>query len=364
MKKVFLTTLIMIIVIVMGCKKKESAFTYSEHYTVTKVNLRDVIHQIGEIRAINKVELKSEASGQIKHILVKEGQKVMRGDTILIIDPARLLYQKQKLVLELKSIEIDIMLKQRDYKNGTEMVDRGSLSSKKLQDLQMAHTLATINYKQKQLELKDINEQLGKTVIIAPMSGILTNFQVEEGEIAVSATAGLQGGTSIGTIADISKLEVLSSIGEADFVHLHLNQKVAIRPVTVEDAQTSGTITFIALNAKKRNNDAIASFEVRITIDSIISGIAPGMNVAVDFVILEKDSVLGVPCHFIYQNNQQNVVDVLKGNSDKTEAIVSTPVNIGKSDYKYIEITGGLFEGDRLVYRHGSNRNTFKQVYN
>lgn len=333
-------------------KKEKNALTYEERHTIGRTDLRDVISQTGVVQPVVNVELKSEASGKIEKIHVKEGQKVSKGDTILVIDPSRLRTQRQKLYLNLKKAKIDKEIAERNHANGQELIKSGSISARELQDLETQLDLASINYEQQRLELKDIADQLGKTIITAPMDGVITSLLVKEGEIAVSATSGFQSGTAIGTIADITQLEVITSIGEVDYVHLSKGQKVFIKPEAIEDASTSGTIQFISLSAKREGTDELGSFEVRVSVDSLMKGIAPGINVNVEFVILDKKNVLAVPCHFVEKKGKKQIVKVVRADKEGKETINSVPIQTGATDYRHYEVLSGLNEGDIVYFRH------------
>lgn len=348
---------VFILLFTFGCSsKKDPLSSLSEYYTIKKVDLKDLVNQIGTIAPIIKVELKSEASGKIEKILVKEGQKISKGDTILIIDPYRLMNQKDKLELALRKAELNVKIAQRDYNNAIELFSVGSVAAKKLQDLELAKDVADIDYKQQKLELQDIDDQLKKTVICSPLDGVITSLLVKEGEIAVSATTGYQSGTSIGTIADISHLEVISNIGEVDYIHLKVGQKVTIKPGT-EESQTNGLISFISLSAKKEGNSELSRFEIRTTIDSLIPGIAPGINVNVDFVILEKNQVVGIPYHFVNKNGSESFVSVVSKDTKGKESINQKKIKTGLTDYKFYEVLSGLSEGDIVYYKPETNKN-------
>jgi HlyD family secretion protein len=331
--------------------KKETSIPSAEHYTVKKVDLKDVISQTGTISPVVQLELKSEASGRIEKIFVKEGEEVSRNDTILIIDPYRLNVEKEKLELSIKKAEINYKTALRDYNNAVELSNAGSISEKKVQDLETTKDLQEIEIQQQKLELKDIIDQLGKTVIRSPLNGVITSLLVKEGEIAVSATSGFQSGTSIGTIADISHLEVISNIGEVDYIHLKNGQRVTIRPEAVDDGKTFGTISFISLSAKKDANSELSRFEVRTTVDSLIPGIAPGINVYVDFVILEKKGVTGVPCYFVKKVGTDAFVDIVSKDKDGKEIVNRRKISTGSTDFKFYEILSGLSEGDVIFYQ-------------
>jgi HlyD family secretion protein len=353
MLRIILIILVAIIsILFLNCQpKKNTAVSLSERFTVKKANLKDVISQTGTIAPVVKIELKSEASGKIEKIFVKEGQKVSKRDTILIIDPYRLNTQKEKLELSIRKAEINYKFALRDYNNAVDLASSGSIAEKKVQDFEMTKDLQEIELQQQKLELQDIIDQLGKTVICSPLSGVITSLLIKEGEIAVSATSGSQSGTSIGTIADISHLEVISNIGEVDYIHLSIGQKVAVRSEAVEGSETVGTISFISLSAKKDANSELSRFEVRIAIDSIIPGIAPGINVNVDFIVLEKNNVLSIPYHYVTKTGKESFVSVVIKNKEGKDSSIQKKISTGVTDFKNFEILSGLSEGDEIIYQ-------------
>ncbi len=324
-----------------------------ETFTVKRVDLRDVMSQTGEVRPVVKVEVKSEASGRIERVGVKDGQRVTKGDTLVVIDPQKLQNKKERIDLAVKKARLQMKKAQRDLQKQQALQETGTVPANRLRDLEDAYQLAEINYRQQVLELKDILDELSRTVVVAPMSGVLTALPVEEGEIAVSATGGFQSGTSIATIADISQLEVVSQIGEADYVKLKVGQRVDIRPQAFEEKKSRGTITFISMNARRSSSDDLGSFEVRISVDTVIPGIAPGINVNVDFLLMEADGVLGVPFHYVQQARADHFVMVKNAEGE----FQRRSVDVGKTDFRFYEILTGLNEGDVVAFAEpGANR--------
>jgi HlyD family secretion protein len=348
MKKMHSIVVAGILFFCIGCGKGGDTKSFEQRHTVGRVSLRDVITQTGEVQPVVKVDLKSEASGRIDTVYVKEGQRVAKGDTIIVIDPSRLLLRKQRLNLSVKKARIDRDIAKRDLDNAQQLMHTGTISDRKLVDIKSKYDLADITYRQQLLELKDVQDELSKAIVTSPMDGVATTLDVEEGEIAVSATSSYSGGTAIATISDISRLEVVSQIGEVDYVHLQKGQNVVIRPEAIEGVFTTGTIDFIALTAKKADGDELGTFEVRIAIDSLIPGITSGINVNVEFVILEKSNVLGVPNHFVIKHDDKYLVTrVIEKNG--TQAVRPLPIQVGDTDYRHYEVLSGLHEGDVIV---------------
>lgn len=331
----------------LGCSPRHPIHQHAESYMVKRIDLRDVITQIGQVQPVFKVELKSEASGKIERIPIKEGQQVHKGDTILVIDPDRLRTQRQKNYLIGQQSKLNCDLSLRDLQNAQKLIATGIVSQNTIQDLQSRYEATNIDYKLKMLELKDVDDQLKKTIITAPIDGVITQLLVKEGEIAVSATSGFQGGTAIGTIADISNLEVITQVGEVDYIHLKQLQKAIIRLEAIEGVQTHGTISFIAMSANRKTNEELGTFEVRVSIDSLISGIAAGINVKVEFVIMEKKNVIAIPSRFVIKNGQTFNVQIIPSGNKKS--IETRPIQIGVTDFRNYEILSGLYVGDIVV---------------
>jgi HlyD family secretion protein len=338
-------------IIMSRCGADKKITPLQETYVVKKVDLLDVMSQTGEVRPVVKIDLKSEASGKIEKIHVKEGQRVAKGQKILDIDPSRLLIAKNRLDLAVKKAAILRDIAQRNYEDAKKLAPSGAVSEKQVSDLKSEYELAEIACKQQMLELDDITDQLDKTNVVSPMEGVITSLDAKEGEIAVSATSSYQGGTSLATIADVRNLEVVSQIGEVDFIRLKAGQKVQLKPEAVEGQTTTGTISFIALSAKKAKPEDLGTFEVRIAVDSVIQGIAPGVNVNVDFIIFEKKNVLGVPAYFVRKTDRGSYVEQQSGTEDNKHSFKRIPVTLGSTDFKYYEILSGLKDGDVVAVR-------------
>ncbi|MBN1984129.1 MAG: efflux RND transporter periplasmic adaptor subunit [Chitinivibrionales bacterium] len=331
-----------------GCvKKKDAGKTGDELHRVAYTDLRDAITQTGEVRPVVKIDLKSEASGEIKKIHVKEGALVKKGEKLLEIDPTGLVYRKKLTALSLERAAIEQQISKRNLDDGIKLSAVGSIAQRQIDDLQSKCRLAEIQLQEVQLQLADINEQLAKTTVVSPINGVVTSLMVKEGEIAVSATgSSVQGGTALATIADISQLEVVSKIGEVDYVHLREGQKVLIKSSSSEGLQTSGTISFVAMSAKKEQADDLGTFEVRILIDSLIPGIATGITVNVDFLIMEKKHVLAIPNRSVVK--KENGTFVLKKDSSAQKPRL-VAVSLGATDYRNYEVLSGLAEGDMII---------------
>lgn len=313
---------------------------------VERVDLKDVVSNTGTLEPVVKVELQSEASGRIDTIYVREGAVLNKDDIILKIDPERLETRHQKLSLQVQKARLDESIAKRDYENAQKLVEYGKVSENKLQDLKSLYELKNISVREKELELRDVNTELANTVIRAPMDGVLIALLVEAGEIVASATSGFGNGTQIGTVADVKRLEVVTEIGEVDYPKLKLEMSVDISMASDPTRMVTGSVKFISMAAKQQENSMVSNFEVRIALDSLLDGMVPGVNVNVDFVLMEKPDVLGVSYSMVNAKKKggKMLYTVLMAESRERRRI-----QVGETDYKYYEVLSGLTEGEKVM---------------
>ena len=148
--------------------------------------------------------------------------------------------------------------------------------------------------------LKAQEERVNWTTVIAPMSGIVTRLNVEEGEIVTSGRSAFSQGPAILTIADLSRMVVKTRINEVDIAKIALGQKVEIRVDAYRDKVFEGRVSEIAPSAfapgqMGQQGDGTVTFEVIIKVVGSPSNLLPGMSADVDIIVVEDDNVLQLP---------------------------------------------------------------------
>lgn len=149
--------------------------------------------------------------------------------------------------------------------------------------------------------LKAQEERVDWTTVIAPMSGIVTRLNVEEGEIVTSGRSAFSQGPAILTIADLSRMVVKTRINEVDIAKIELGQRVEIRVDAYRDKVFEGRVSEIAPSAYTpdqragQQGDGTITFEVMIEVVGSPAELLPGMSADVDIVVMEDDNVLQLP---------------------------------------------------------------------
>ncbi len=235
--------------------------------------------------------------------------------------------------------------------------------------------------------LDEAEENLSRTTIFAPMNGTVSRLNVEQGERVVG-TAQMPG-TEMMTIANLNIMEVIVEVNENDIVRVNHGDTAIINVDAYLGQDFRGVVTEIANSANVSNMgaDQITNFDVKILIlqesyqhlmPANPAGrfpFLPGMSATVDIRTNTRSDILAVPIQAVTTRADSLLMAVV-GNGEPGESgsgvsagisgtsrgvtelvfvltddntVEMRKVKTGIQDNNYIEITGGLEEGDVVV---------------
>ncbi|MFT4861210.1 MAG: HlyD family secretion protein, partial [Pseudohongiellaceae bacterium] len=219
---------------------------------------------------------------------------------------------------------------------------------------------------QVEAQLDQVNDQLSKTKIVAPIDGVITSLDIKVGETAIASSTNIPG-SSLMTIANPASIYTEVLVDEADVATIQIGQRAEIVAIAYPDQPMLGEVRYIANTAKVAPGRQGLSFTVKIQIiDAGDVVLRPGMSCRAEIFTRQDQQVSAIPIqailfeedrselrseHFIFINDN--------GIAKKTK------VDVGLSDDEYqellsdidsnIEIVVGpnqelrhLLEGDRL----------------
>lgn len=381
---------------------------------VAKVKRSTIVEKVsasGTVQPVIEVKIAPEVSGEIRELLIEEGDSVTRNRLLVKIRPdtwlsqfnraeaslnqqkanaaaseaaltraqatyerAKLDYARQEKLWKEKVIsEADWQLAQQNFKVAEQDL-RSAEESKKAANYMVKSGEATVS---------EAAENVRLTNVVAPMDGIVSKLAVKKGE-RVLGTAQMQG-TEMLRIADLNKMEVRVNVNENDIVRVHLNDTtlIDVDAYANEGKQFKGIVTNIANTAKdKTSADAITEFEVRILIlsssykDLAAKGnkypFRPGMTASVEILTNRKVDVMSVPLSAVTtrsqdgnvtgegqqqngppnnNNNQQNNNGQQKPAEKKKDKIVVFVNDGGKA--KMVEVKTGISDYDNIEILSG-----------
>jgi HlyD family secretion protein len=353
---------------------------------VEKGDLAKSVVATGKVTPITKVEIKSKASGIVKKLYVDAGDTVKKGQILAELDREEIEAQVNSSRAQLLSSEanekgaeadlkraevdaqgVDVPTLKRAYDRAQEMAKGGIVSTSSLDDAQRMYIMAVnkqdvaraqlvvnkakvaqahADVQKSDATLKQLEEQLSYTTIVAPIDGIILSRDVEMGDAVSSILVMGSAATLVMTIGDTSEVYVKGKVDESDIGKVYLGQPARIRVETFKDKTFTGHVTKISPMGAEKDN--VTTFEVRVSINNPGGELKAEMTANAEIILDEHKNVLMIPeGAILYDKDKKASTEVPdpKGKEGKRKVAL----NIGISNGAKTEVLSGLKEGDQVV---------------
>jgi macrolide-specific efflux system membrane fusion protein len=185
--------------------------------------------------------------------------------------------------------------------------------------------------------LKFYKVQLSYATIKAPISGVISSVNTQEGE---TVSAGLNAPTFV-TIINLSRLQVDAFVDETDIGRIKIGQKVMFTVDTYPDKEFSGRVRAIYPKAIIQEN--VVNFDVVIEMTGPnLDLLRPDMTTSVTIYQEERKGVLVIPRNSIIKEGNSKFVYVRQPSGDFERKVIKTGITSGND----VEVVSGLNEGD------------------
>ena len=214
---------------------------------VTKAEKRDINFSVevsGDVAPAFQLDVKAEVGGKIKALHVEAGDTVKQGDVLVEIDDRDLLTEKQSLLTEIDGAKLTGEKNQRNFQRGREHFDSKLVSREVFDNLSSEFEIAQNGLVRAERKLQILEEKLSKTKVLSPMDGTVLTRPVLEGQVVIAA-ASVNNGTTLMTLANLSKLLVEMHINQVDVAKLAQDQHVKLRAESLKDIEMEARISFI-----------------------------------------------------------------------------------------------------------------------
>lgn len=267
----------------------EEPIVYREVRT-KRGDLTVTILSTGVVQPRNRLEIKPPIAGRAEEVLVKEGERVAKGQVLAWMSST----ERAALLDAARA--------------------RGAEELKRWEALYRA------------------------TPVLAPIAGTVILRNVEPGQ---SFTAN----DAVFIMSD--RLTVKAQVDETDIAQIRLHQPARLVLDAYPDRPFDGRVGQIAYDAKTVNN--VTTYEVDVLPERTPAFMRSGMTANVSFVIAERHDVLLAPNEAIKMRDGQAQVLLAPASPDAEPE--TRRIRVGVSDGKYTEVLEGLKEGDRLWVR-------------
>ncbi|HAV22221.1 MAG TPA: hypothetical protein DCX46_01760, partial [Bacteroidetes bacterium] len=195
---------------------------------IARGDLNLVVSANGVVQPINKVEIKSKASGQIVELKFIEGQYVNKGELLLALDPRTTKNDLEQARADLAVAEANLKQAKNNNTRAKELYEKNLVSVQEKDQANLEYVRAQSQVVKARAATASAEERLADTRIIAPISGVILTKNIELGMIISSGVSNVGGGTLLGTIADMNEVYVETNVDEVDIGKVREGQEATV----------------------------------------------------------------------------------------------------------------------------------------
>lgn len=329
----------------LGIARKPGSAVPSAATSTVPAELRDIEYSIqlsGDVQPTTPLDVKPEVGGRLKRLHVLPGAKVKAGMVLVEIDDRDILSERESALTEIEGAQLAVDRSRKNFERGKDLHEQKLISQETFDNLSSEFAISQNSLAKSERRKQLVEDKLSKTKVIAPGDGTVLTVPVVEGQVVISA-ASVNSGTTLMTIANLSRLIVDTHVNQVDVGKLVLNQEVSLSAESLRDEALDAVITFIAPVASVKNS--VKGFTVHAVIEKPTARLRPGMTVQMTVPIANVESVLAVPVGAVFKGEgNSRVVYVRDG--DRTER---RPVKIGITNTEHAQILQGLKLGDEIL---------------
>jgi HlyD family secretion protein len=358
-------------------------------------DLTSIVSASGEIRPKNYTNVLGEGIGKITDIVVKEGDRVKKGDVLLRLEniqpgadveaqaanvqaatsglkAAAATYDSTVATLaqrraDLEKAKLDWQRGQQLYKeqliskqdyDTTKAAYDSAVAAFNASQAQVAQTgaareQARSSMDQTQATLTHMKDVLRKTTYTAPISGIVSYIDVRVGENVVPGIQNAQG-SFLMTISDMSVVTAEVKVDETDITNVRDGQSADVTIDAIPGKIFKGHVTEVgelailrtsgqaAMTATTANTQEARDFKVVVTLDSPPPALRPGLSATAKVQTAHKANVLTVPIQALAVRSQDAISEAENADSNVTLAASGKDTAAtGKNDVQGVFVVRG-----------------------
>lgn len=354
-------------------------------------DLESVVRASGWIQPRLAVDVQSDIMGRVTDLYVQEGDPVQAGQVLLRIDPTQ--YEaavaraeasvSQALAQEARA-RASMLQARQELDRTEEMLRRDSLlvspreyeQARTQAEVEKAlHEAAEHGVEVARAALREAQDRLAKSVIRAPMDGVVTRLNIEQGETAIVGTMNNPGSLLL-TVSDLSVMEAVVRVDETDVPEIALGDSTTLAIDAFRRDRFTGRVTEISHSSIVDPNTRGMSqqtqavdFEVVITLDSPPASIRPDLSATAEIITERRPRAVAIPIIALTVREREDI-EALESEQSEARAAAETmvddddvegvfvirdgtahfvAVDVGITGREHFEVLGGLAAGDTVV---------------
>ncbi len=329
-----------------GCSEETEVLGRSEAsppVMVARVVVRDVVDRItatGQLVAKAEATIAAQIPGQVTGIAVEEGDAVQADQVLLEIDPQRRELEMASAEAQLAEASAQVVETWRAMDRIQRLNKRDAASRARLDEaqtaLKLAHSRKTASEARLGLALRAVEDASVRT----PFAGFVARRTVSVGEY-------LSVGLPLFEIVTLDPIQAEFSVAEVDSGLVRPGQAVEVSLAPFPEERFAAVVTVVSPTI----DSVTRTLRVKAELSNAEGRLRPGLFAHVELGVSERSDVIMVPEEALLQRaggaELYRIVDV-----DRVQRV---SVEMGVFADGWVEVRGGLVEGDRVVVRGQRN---------
>ena len=334
---------------------------------VGRTSITNVVTATGTVEPVTEVDVGTQVSGIIDKLYVDYNDVVTAGQLIAEMDKVTLEAELQSATAQLDKSKSEYEYQQKNYARSKVLFEKKLISDTEYETATYNYEQAKANYEESQASMVKVRRNLEYATITSPINGVVINKAVEEGQ---TVAAGFETPTLFTIAADLTKMQIIADVDEADIGSVQDGQRVSFTVDAYPNDVFEGKVEQIRLgessdsstSSSSSSSSTVVTYEVVISADNPDLKLKPRLTANVYIYTMERNDVLSIPnkaLRFIADASMleplgltvenptmqapegKRLVWVEEGTQLKPKAIT-----VGSSNNNVTEVVDGLQEGE------------------
>ena len=255
-----------------------------------KLDKGDVVATVtatGTLSAVTTVKVGSQVSGIIAKLYVDFNSTVKKGQLLVELDPTPFLVTVDQRRADLDKTKVELRNSELSLTRAKSLAKQQLLSQSELDAAQTNHDAAAAAVAQSEASLKQALTNLSYTKIASPIDGVVVDRQYDVGQ---TVAASFQAPTLFTIAQDLTKMQVLTNIDEADVGRVRVGQEASFSVDAFPDQPFKGAVSQIRLSPQTVQN--VVTYPVVLDVANPDLKLKPGMTANVQLPVdVRKDAL-------------------------------------------------------------------------
>ena len=358
------TVAVVAVVVILALKpfsKKDAAITF-ETAKVEKGSISNTVTATGTIEAIKTVKVGTQVSGILKGVYVDFNDVVKKGQLLAQLDETSLKTQVEQSQAQVDQAQAQLNYNESTYNRLKALYEKNLIS-------QADYDQAVFNFENSKAALINSKSNLARSkvnldyaTITSPIDGVVLNRAVEAGQ---TVAASFNTPELFTIVNDLTRMQVLTSVDEADIGKVIKGQRVEFSVDAYPDMKFEGTVSEVRLQPVTTNN--VVTYNVILSAPNPDKKLMPGMTASATIYVEEKSDALilsGKAMRFTPDQAylQKMMAERVKNSSHSGDSGSTSGLN--RSGYQRQGMSSGEgTQGTGTPGGTGKNSNSMKRVW-